>query len=109
MGFLRHIINRWFGSPPKVRELPSGSVTVDQAGAIITSTVSSAFPAATLQQVGREVMALFQEARAARLPLAELSVQFGSLLITARELRGGAVIFLFPQTATLPGPNESRL
>jgi hypothetical protein len=31
--------------------------------------------------------------------LAEVSLHFGSLRITARELRGGAIIFLFPQSA----------
>lgn len=109
MGFIKTIINRWFGQPASVRELPSGSVTVDQEGTIVTSTVSSAYPRATLQQVGRDVVALFREARASQMPMAEVSLQFGSLLITARELRGGAVIFLFPQTALMPTPNEPRL
>jgi len=36
------------------------------------------------------------------MPLAEVSINFVSLRITARELRGGAVIFLFPQTALSP-------
>jgi len=109
MGFLRKILNGWFGGHASVRELPSGSVTVDKDGSIVTSTVSSAFPQSTLQQVGQDVIAMFHEARAAQMPLAELSLQFGSLLITARELRGGAVIFLFPQTALMPTPNEPRL
>jgi hypothetical protein len=109
MGFIRNIFNRWFGHSPTVRELPSGSVTVDLEGSIVTSTVSSSFPQSTLQQVGQDVVALFREARAAQMPLAEVSLQFGSLLITARELRGGAVIFLFPQTALMPSMNENRL
>ena len=109
MGFIKNILNRWFRGSANVRELPSGSVTVDKDGAIVTSTVSSAFPAATLHHVGQDVIAMFREARAAQMPLAEVSLQFGSLLITARELRGGAVIFLFPQTALMPSPNESRL
>jgi hypothetical protein len=33
------------------------------------------------------------------MPLAEVSIHFASLHITARELRGGAIIFLFPQAA----------
>ena len=48
------------------------------------------------------------DARAAEMPLAEISLDFGSLHITARELRGGAIIFLFPQTALPPTPNHSR-
>jgi hypothetical protein len=42
------------------------------------------------------------------MPLAEVSLHFGSLRITARELRGGAIIFLFPQTALSQTPTFSR-
>ena len=58
-----------------------------------------------LHDIGRDVLELFREARAAQMPLAEISLQFGSLHITARELRGGAIIFLFPQTALLADAN----
>jgi hypothetical protein len=109
MGFIRKILSSWFGGSATVRELPSGSVTVDQSGSVVTSTVSSAFPNTTLQAIGQDVIAMFREARAAQMPLAEVSLQFGSLLITARELRGGAVIFLFPQTALMPSPNDPRI
>lgn len=95
MGFLKNI----FGSRAAVTQLPSGSVTINRAGQIITSTVSSAYPAEILQSVGREVLGLFREARTSQMPLAEISLHFASLRITARELRGGAIIFLFPQTA----------
>ena len=95
MGFIRNI----FGSRAAVTQLPSGSITVNREGQIVTSTVSSAYPAETLQMVGREVLALFKEARTSQMPLAEISLHFASLRITARELRGGAIIFLFPQTA----------
>jgi hypothetical protein len=43
------------------------------------------------------------------MPLAEVSIHFASLNITARELRGGAVIFLLPQTAFSPPPTPPRL
>ncbi|MEJ0091366.1 MAG: hypothetical protein WDM80_16675 [Limisphaerales bacterium] len=52
-----------------------------------------------LGEIGREILVLFREARTSQLPLAEISLHFGSLLITARELRGGAVIFLLPQSS----------
>jgi hypothetical protein len=42
------------------------------------------------------------------MPLAEISLHFGSLRITARELRGGAIIFLFPQIALSPAPTPER-
>ena len=95
MGLLKDI----FGSRPAVTQLPCGSITVNRAGKIVTSTVSSAYPAKLLQGVGKEVLALLREARSAQIPLAEVSIHFASLRVTARELRGGAIIFLFPQTA----------
>ena len=101
MGFLKNI----FGSPAAVSQLPSGTITVNRAGKIISSTVTSAYPAHLLHAIAREVLALLQEARAAQMPLAEVSVHFASLRVTARELRGGAIIFLFPQTALSPVSN----
>jgi hypothetical protein len=104
MGFLK----RFFRGRAGVQQLPTGTITVDRNGCIITSTVSSAYPQKLLRDIGRDVLGLFREARTAQMPLAEISLQFGSLHITARELRGGAVIFLFPQTALLPTPTRSR-
>ena len=96
------LLNNIFGSSAAVTQLPSGSITVNRAGKIISSTVSSAYPARLLHAVGKEVLELLREARAAQMPLAEVSIHFASLRITARELRGGAIIFLFPQTALSP-------
>jgi hypothetical protein len=104
MGFLK----RFFRARAGVQQLPTGTITVDRNGHIVTSTVSSAYPKNFLRDIGRDVLELFREARVAQMPLAEISLQFGSLHITARELRGGAIIFLFPQTALLPTPTRSR-
>jgi len=101
MGFLK----RLFKSRPLVQQLPLGSMTVSRDGELITTTISSAYPRALLQEIAQEVVTLFREARDAQMPLAELNLHFASLRITARELRGGAIIFLFPQTALLPAPN----
>ena len=101
MGFLKNI----FGSRAAVTQLPSGSITVNRAGKIVSSTVSSAYPAHLLRAVGKDVLALLREAHEAQMPLAEISIHFASLRITARELRGGAIIFLFPQTALSPISN----
>ena len=98
MGLLKNI----FGSSAAVTQLPSGSITVDRAGRIVSSTVSSAYPPKLLHTVGKEVLELLREARTAQMPLAEVSIHFASLRITARELRGGAIIFLLPQTALTP-------
>ena len=103
MGILKRLFK--FRSRPVVQQLPMGSFTVNQQGEVIISTVSSAYPRALLNEIAREVVPLFREAREAQMPLAELSLHFASLRITARELRGGAIIFLFPQTALLPDPN----
>jgi hypothetical protein len=104
MGILKKI----FGGPAAVQQLPAGTITVDRQGKVITSTVSSAFPDSLLQGIGRDVMDLFREARAAQAPMSEVSLHFGSLRITARELRAGAIIFLFPQTAQSPIPTPAK-
>ena len=106
MGFLKKIFGTHHAD---VQQLPTGTITVDRHGHIVTSTVSSAFPKSLLQGIGCDVLELFSEARTAQMPLAEVSLHFGSLHITARELRGGAIIFLFPQSALLPTPTLTRL
>jgi len=104
MGFLKKI-SRLFSARPTVRQLPFGSLAVDRNGEVVTSTVSSVYPPELLRQIGRDVLAIFREAREAQMPLAEVSIHFASLRVTARELRGGAIIFLFPQTGLSPMPN----
>jgi len=104
MGFLKKL----FGGLAAVQQLPAGTITVDRDGRIIASTVSSAYPKNLLQTIARDILELLREARASQMPLAEVSLHFGSLRITARELRGGAIIFLLPQTALLPTPNSPR-
>ena len=104
MGFLKKL----FGSRAEVQQLPVGTITVDRDGNILSSTVSSMYSKSLLQTIGRDVLELLREARACQMPLAEVSLHFGSLRITARELRGCAIIFLLPQTALLPTPNPPR-
>lgn len=103
MGFLKKI-SSLFATRAAVRQLPFGSLTVDRHGEVITATVSSTYPKELLHEIGRDVLALFREAREAQMPLAEVSIHFASLRVTARELRGGAIIFLFPQTGLSPMP-----
>ncbi len=95
MGFLK----RLFKGRAVVQQLPLGSMTVTREGKVITTTISSAYPRALLREIAGEVVTLFREAREAQIPLSELSLHYASLRITARELRGGAIIFFFPQTA----------
>jgi hypothetical protein len=93
MGFLS-----LFSKPsPGVQVLPSGTVTVDRNNRILATTVSSACSQDILQEIGDQILTLFRQARKANLPLSELTIHFSSLKITARELRGGAIIFLAPK------------
>jgi hypothetical protein len=61
--------------------------------------VTSTYSTDLLREVGNQVLRLFRESRRAQIPLSELVLQFGSLQITAREMRGGAMIFLTPKHA----------
>ena len=85
------------GGSAAVQKLPSGSLTVDRHGKTVTTTVTSSYPEELLNIIAGEVLRLFREARAAQMPFSELNIHFASLQITARELRGGAIIFLTPK------------
>lgn len=88
----------FFSKPaPSLPGLPTGSFTVDRTGRIVIGTIPSTFPSETIKDIGMNVIQTFREAQAANLPLAELVIHFGGLKITARELRGGAIVFLSPK------------
>jgi len=92
-----------FAKPaPTLVRLPSGSFTVDRNGRVLTGTLPSSFPASLVNDIAREVRAAFSEAAAAQLPLAELVINYPSLKISARELRGGAIIYLSPKAPSSP-------
>jgi hypothetical protein len=93
MGFMKLFSK----SRPAVQRLPAGSVTVDRHGKIVATTVCSAYPPQLLRDITGEVLLLFREARTAQMPLSELHLHFASLEITAREMRGGAMVFLSPK------------
>lgn len=92
------LLSRLFKPSPELLPLPRGSFTVDRDGRVLASTLPHAYPAAFAQDIATEVLTAFRAARDARLPLAELMIRYSSLKLTARELRGGAIIFLTPQT-----------
>jgi hypothetical protein len=95
MGLLTNIFK---GTPQEPKRLPSGSFTLDAKGHLVSSTVPQWFPEAELHHIGQTVVAIFDDAKQAQLLLSELIVHYGALKITARELRGGAIIFLAPKT-----------
>jgi len=82
---------------PKLTRLPRGSFTIDARGRILISTLPQWFPATQTREIGKRVLVAFQGAREARIPLRELIVHYETLKITARELRGGAIVFLLPK------------
>ena len=82
--------------------LPSGSFTVDREGCVLMGTLPSSFPAQLVKDIARQVLAAFSEAAAAQLPLSELVINYPSFKIAARELRGGAIVFLSPKAPTSP-------
>jgi hypothetical protein len=81
--------------------LPSGSFTVDRKGTVLSGTLPSSFPAELVRDIALQVLTAFRDAAAAQLPLAELVIDYPSLKINARELRGGAIVFLSTRTPDL--------
>jgi hypothetical protein len=92
------ILNLFAKPPALLLPLPRGSFTVDREGRLIASTLPQAFPAELAKDIALEVLAVFRNAKTAHLTLNELVVRFANLKLTARELRGGAIVFLLPQT-----------
>ncbi len=95
MAFLKSIFSsREAASTPA--PLPSGTFTIDRTGRIVTSTLSNNIPEKHVLEIGRVIVETFRKAQAAEVVLTELTVNFAALKVTARELRGGAIVFLAP-------------
>ena len=95
MGFLSRLFKP---EKAKLVQLPAGSFTVDKAGKIMTSTLPQSFPSERLKEIGDQVLAAFRGAERAQMPMTEIIIHYSALKILARELRGGAMVFLMPQT-----------
>lgn len=95
MGFLNKLFSK---SVAPLMRLPHGSFTMDRHGRLVVTTLPSSFPPTLVDEIGQLVLQSFREAQSIQLPLAELNVHFGSLKLCARELRGGAIVFLSPTT-----------
>ena len=74
--------------------LSTGCFTVDRMGQIVASTLPQTFPRAKIHQIAQRVLATFRGAEEARTPLTEFMVNYSACILTARELRGGAIVFL---------------
>src|SRR5262245_28169524 len=79
---------------PMLLRLPSGSFTVDREGGVIIGTLPSNFPMDLVKDIAEQIQAACREAADAQLPLSALVIHYPSLKITAKELRGGAIVFL---------------
>ncbi len=78
--------------------LPRGSFTVDRDGRVLASTLPQSFPTGFVKDIATEVLTAFRSAQAVEAPLTEVIIHYASLKLIARELRGGAIVFLVPQT-----------
>jgi hypothetical protein len=96
------LLNLFSKPAPTLLRLPAGSFTVDRDGRVLTGTLPSSFPAQLVRQIAEHVRAAFSEAAVAHLPLAELIIHYPSFKISARELRGGAIIYLAPKIPVSP-------
>lgn len=76
--------------------IPTGCFTLDEEGAVVATTLPSDFPEKVMTSIGEAVIRTLRGAELAGLGLSELSVHYGSLRISARDLHGGTLIFLNP-------------
>jgi len=74
--------------------LSTGCFTVDRMGHIVASTLPQAFPRTKVLDIAQRVLATFRGAEEARMPLTEFIVNYSAYILAARELRGGAIVFV---------------
>ena len=91
------LLSRFTKSAPELVKLPSGSFTVDREGCVLIGTLPSSFPMNLVNEISKQVLASFRDAAEAQLPLSEIMINYPSLRISARELRGGAIVYLSPK------------
>jgi len=77
-------------------EIPAGTFTVDKDGRVLSSTLPGSFPPECFELITKPILGAFAQARAAQVPLNELVFNYSALKITAKEMRGGAMVFLAP-------------
>jgi len=76
---------------------PRGSYTVSSAGSVVVSTLPGSFPRDRMVAIGRVVLGALSSARELGTPFTELAADFAGVEIRARDLSGGAIIFITPQ------------
>jgi hypothetical protein len=100
-----------FTKPKKATlvRLPSGSFTVNRSGRTLVSTLPSSFPADLISRIATTVLTAFREAQEAQVALNELVIRYPTLKIVAREMRGGAIVFLVPVNVASPTDRITHL
>jgi hypothetical protein len=76
---------------------PRGSYTISAAGKIVVSTLPGSFSRERMLAIGNVVLSTLRSARDVGTPFTELAADFAGLEIRARDLAGGAIIFVTPQ------------
>ena len=76
---------------------PRGSYTVSANGNIVVSTLPRSFPREQMEAIGKVIISALCSARELGTPFTELAADFAGLEIRARDLAGGAIIFVTPQ------------
>jgi len=95
-----------FSKPAKpLLQLHSGSFSMDRGGRVLAATLPSSFPQDLVEEIGQCIAETFREAHSIQLPLDELVIYYPGLRITARELRGGAMVFLSTPSSFDPSQN----
>jgi hypothetical protein len=76
---------------------PRGSYTVSSTGKIMVSTLPGGFPRERMESIGKVILSALASARELGMPFTELAADFAGLEIRARDLVGGAIIFITPR------------
>ena len=83
---------------PELKRLPTGTFTVDAECRIVSSTLPRTVPEAQVKDIGHQILTIFKGRAATPIcQFSELVVQYAAFKITAKAMRGGAIIFLSPK------------
>ena len=82
--------------PVEAGRMPSGCFAVHRHGGIVCSTLPQWFPRDAAEEIARTVLTSFRIASETSVALTDISIRYSGMNIQARDLRGGALIFLVP-------------
>jgi hypothetical protein len=90
-------MNRFKSRTMSPARFPRGSYTLSPSGGIVVSTLPGSFPRERMEAIGKVVLSALASARELGTPFTELAADFAGLEIRARDLAGGAIVFITPQ------------